>query len=87
MFPETFGPFLLGNAAVREVFMEHHADLLDAVVWQSHKERIAAGHVHDVFPYDTEKRFAICGPQAATRGRNGPDQARRAASAPVPVSD
>jgi isocitrate dehydrogenase kinase/phosphatase len=57
VFPETFEPFLLGNAAVREVFMRHHADLLDAAFWQGHKERIAAGHVHDVFPYERERRF------------------------------
>ena len=58
VFPETFGPFLLGNPVVREVFMKHHADLLDASFWQAHKERIAQGHVYDVFPYDREKRFA-----------------------------
>jgi isocitrate dehydrogenase kinase/phosphatase len=57
VFPETFGPFLLGNDAVRAVFMKHHADLLDASFWQSHKERIAAGHVHDVFPYERDRRF------------------------------
>jgi len=57
VFPETFEPFLLGNAAVREVFMKHHADLLDAAFWQGHKERITAGHVHDVFPYERERRF------------------------------
>jgi len=57
VFPETFGPFLLGNPAVREVFMKHHADLLDAAFWQGHKDRILAGYVHDVFPYDRDKRF------------------------------
>ena len=57
VFPETFAPFLLGNDGVRKVFMQHHADLLEAGFWQGHKERIAAGHVHDVFPYDAEKRF------------------------------
>ena len=57
VFPETFEPFLLGNPSVREVFMKHHADLLDATFWQSHKERILAGHVHDVFPYEAAKRF------------------------------
>lgn len=57
VFPETFEPFLLGNPAVREVFMKHHADLLDAAFWQGHKERISAGHVHDVFPYERERRF------------------------------
>ena len=57
VFPETFGPFLLGNPSVREVFLKHHADLLDPAFWQSHKERILAGHVHDVFPYDAHRRF------------------------------
>ena len=57
VFPETFGPFLLGNPAVRCVFMKHHADLLDAAFWQGHKERILEGHVFDVFPYEREKRF------------------------------
>ena len=57
VFPETFEPFLLGNPQVRKVFMEHHPDLLDAAFWQGHKDRILAGHVHDVFPYDRDKRF------------------------------
>ncbi|MEJ6006283.1 bifunctional isocitrate dehydrogenase kinase/phosphatase [Paucibacter sp. AS339] len=58
VFPETFGPFLLGHPGVRELFMRHHADLLDADYWQQHKLRILNGHVHDVFPYDPHKRFA-----------------------------
>ena len=62
VFPETFGPFLLGNDAVRAVFMRHHADLLDAAFWQSHKERIQAGHVYDVFPYDNSRRFSHSAP-------------------------
>lgn len=57
VFPETFGPFLLGDPRVRKIFMEHHADLLEADFWQQHKERIKAGYVHDVFPYDRSRRF------------------------------
>jgi len=57
VFPETFAPFLLGNPAVRKVFMHHHADLLDVAFWQGHKERIQSGYVFDVFPYDQDKRF------------------------------
>jgi isocitrate dehydrogenase kinase/phosphatase len=66
VFPETFGPFLLGNPGVREVFMRHHPDLLDAAFWQSHKARIESGHVFDVFPYEPEKRFAAGGVPLAT---------------------
>jgi isocitrate dehydrogenase kinase/phosphatase len=58
VFPETFAPFLLGNPAVRDIFMKHHADLLDAAFWQSHKERIQQGYVYDVFPYDRSRRFS-----------------------------
>jgi isocitrate dehydrogenase kinase/phosphatase len=65
VFPETFGPFLLGNPVVKSVFMKHHADLLDAAFWQGHKERIQAGYVHDVFPYDAHKRFQHRAPPAA----------------------
>jgi len=75
VFPETFEPFLLGNPAVREVFMAHHADLLDAGFWQKHKQRILAGHVHDVFPYEPAKRFELGRPVRAT-----PPQAAVAAS-------
>ncbi|MBK6006209.1 bifunctional isocitrate dehydrogenase kinase/phosphatase [Ramlibacter ginsenosidimutans] len=57
VFPETFGPFLLGHPAVRDVFMKHHADLLDPAFWQARKERILAGDVYDVFPYERDKRF------------------------------
>ena len=65
VFPETFGPFLLGNPRVRAVFMQHHADLLEPGFWQAHKERIAAGHVHDVFPYERERRLHLDAPEAA----------------------
>jgi isocitrate dehydrogenase kinase/phosphatase len=58
VFPETFAPFLLGNAEVRPAFMKHHADLLEVAFWKNHKERILAGYVHDVFPYSVDKRFS-----------------------------
>ncbi|MCF8207361.1 MAG: bifunctional isocitrate dehydrogenase kinase/phosphatase [Methylotenera sp.] len=57
VFPETFVPFLLGDPQVREVFLRHHAELLDADFWNGQKQRILAGHVHDVFPYDPARRF------------------------------
>ena len=57
VFPQTFGPFLLGNATVRKAFMQHHADLLKPEYWASHKQRILAGEMPDVFPYETQRRF------------------------------
>ncbi|MBO9686895.1 MAG: bifunctional isocitrate dehydrogenase kinase/phosphatase [Mitsuaria chitosanitabida] len=67
VFPETFGPFLLGHPGVRDVFMAHHADLLDPAFWQGHKQRIQAGHVEDVFPYDAHKRFHVRDPVPALK--------------------
>ena len=77
VFPETFEPFLLGNPAVREVFMAQHADLLDAAYWQQHKQRILAGYVHDVFPYDPARRFS------AQRAAASNSEARAMQPAPV----
>jgi isocitrate dehydrogenase kinase/phosphatase len=57
VFPEQFGRFLLANPKIREAFMHHHAALLTRVWWQSHKERILAGEVEDVFPYPQHLRF------------------------------
>jgi len=71
IFPETFAPFLLGNPLVRQVFLAHHADLLDAAYWQSHKQRILQGYVHDVFPYDPARRFSAL----RTPGRGLPPRA------------
>ena len=57
VFPKTFGPFLLGNARVRQTFMKHHADLLNPDYWNLHKQRIQAGAMLDVFPYEPQRRF------------------------------
>jgi isocitrate dehydrogenase kinase/phosphatase len=47
IFPETYGTFLLGDPRVRAAFMRHHPDFFDAAMWQHHKDRLLAGHVHD----------------------------------------
>jgi isocitrate dehydrogenase kinase/phosphatase len=58
VFPEQFGPFLLGNPKVREYFLRHHADLLSVAFWQSRKQRIMAGRIDDVYPYPQQCRFS-----------------------------
>ncbi|MBU6512221.1 MAG: bifunctional isocitrate dehydrogenase kinase/phosphatase [Betaproteobacteria bacterium] len=72
VFPETFGTFLLGDARVREVFQRHHADLLDPAFWQAQQQRIREGHVIDVFPYDTARRFARADSAPAAAGAQPP---------------
>ena len=57
VFPEEFGTFLLGDPRVRELFMKHHADLLDAAFWQEKQARIRNGQLEDVFPYPESLRF------------------------------
>ena len=71
VFPETFGPFLLGNTEVRDVFMKHHGDLLEASFWQTHKERIQERQVIDVFPYDPERRFSAGDSSRTAASRTG----------------
>jgi len=57
VFPEQFGPFLLGDARIRAAFMKYHADLLTPEFWQRRKERILQGVLEDIFPYPPERRF------------------------------
>jgi isocitrate dehydrogenase kinase/phosphatase len=65
VFPEQFERFLLGDPTIRRVFMQHHAELLSRAWWQSHKERILAGIVEDVFPYPQQIRFNQTTPAAS----------------------
>ncbi|WP_019450289.1 bifunctional isocitrate dehydrogenase kinase/phosphatase [Cupriavidus sp. BIS7] len=57
IFPETYGTFLLGDPRVRAAFLRHHPDFFDAAMWQHHKDRLLAGHVHDFFAYHVQDRF------------------------------
>ena len=57
IFPETFRTFLLGDTRVRAAFLRHHADFFEPAMWQSHKDRLLAGHVHDFFAYHSSERF------------------------------
>jgi len=57
IFPEEFATFLLTDERVRDCFMRHHADLLDAAYWQAMQQHIAGGQMQDVFPYSEALRF------------------------------
>ena len=73
IFPETYRTFLLGDPRVRAAFLRHHADFFDAAMWQQHKDRLLAGHVHDFNAYPQQERFMH------RYGAVSTDDARRAA--------
>jgi isocitrate dehydrogenase kinase/phosphatase len=66
VFPEQFDRFLVSEPRARDIFYEHHRDLLDAKFWQSKQELVRAGEQEDVFPYPEEARFPRQ-PRAARR--------------------
>jgi len=57
IFPEEFLHFLGLHGMLRDVFVEHHADLLEARFWQETQARIRSGEVLDIFPYNQNKRL------------------------------
>ncbi|MCK9516895.1 MAG: bifunctional isocitrate dehydrogenase kinase/phosphatase [Ottowia sp.] len=87
VFPETFEPFLLGNPRIREAFMKHHADLLDAAAWQHAQARINRGELIDFYPYDPRRRFGRDAAQdAGPDTPHDPDDLPLAEAAGIPVS-
>ncbi|HEF5873494.1 TPA: bifunctional isocitrate dehydrogenase kinase/phosphatase [Burkholderia cenocepacia] len=71
IFPETYGPFLLGDPRVRDVFMKHHADFFDPALWQASKDKLMQGELPDFYPYDAALRFCVRYP--ARYGETGRD--------------
>jgi isocitrate dehydrogenase kinase/phosphatase len=57
VFPEEFGPFLLGDERVRRSFLRHHAALLRPEFWRESQQRVASGEIVDFFPYAEDVRF------------------------------
>lgn len=57
VFPEEFSHFLLASPAIREVFLRHHADLLQPEFWQETQKTIRGGQIEDFFPYPRSLRF------------------------------
>ncbi|MBU9464897.1 bifunctional isocitrate dehydrogenase kinase/phosphatase [Burkholderia multivorans] len=81
IFPETYGPFLLGDPRVRAAFLKHHADFFDPALWQASKDKLLQGELPDFFPYDASLRFCARYPERfrATDERAPAHGAQRAA--------
>ncbi len=57
VFPEEFSTFLLTDRRIREAFLRHHRNLLDATWWQQVQQSIRDGAVPEVLSYDDNVRF------------------------------
>jgi isocitrate dehydrogenase kinase/phosphatase len=55
VFPETFLKFLGFEGRLREVFLEKHGEILEAAWWRGLQERLAAGEVVEVLPYNPHR--------------------------------
>ncbi len=69
VFPEEFATFLLGGSSIRDAFLRHQPELLDAEFWQACQRRVAAGEIVDFYPYPDEIRFPNRFPRRADAGR------------------
>jgi isocitrate dehydrogenase kinase/phosphatase len=57
VFPEEWRTFLLGDDEIRATLSRFHPEIFDADYWNALKDRIQAGHIEDVFPYDLHARY------------------------------
>ena len=62
IFPEEFATFLLTDPAVRESFVTHLADLLDAEWWQGVQASLSGGVLPEVLSYPERIRFGAPAP-------------------------
>jgi isocitrate dehydrogenase kinase/phosphatase len=56
VFPEEFRNFLGLSESLREVFMQHHADIFEVEYWRRAQKAINAGELPHIFPYERNVR-------------------------------
>ena len=62
VYPEEFDGVLFQSPTVREPFLRHHAEILDAAFWRDCQRRVVAGEIVDFFPYPESVRLRPAGP-------------------------
>jgi isocitrate dehydrogenase kinase/phosphatase len=58
IFPEELRNFLGLKSPLREVFLDKHGDLFDPAWWRAVQDRLRAGEIIEIFPYDERRRLA-----------------------------
>jgi isocitrate dehydrogenase kinase/phosphatase len=57
IFPEEFRSFLGLGRELQQVFLQHHAELLDAGFWNRMQDLHRGGEVLDIYPYRSSRRL------------------------------
>lgn len=73
IFPEEFLTFIGLRGVLRQLFLQHHADLLDATFWRRMQQRIAAGEIVDIYPYRADRRLQFEGDQSTVLSPIAPE--------------
>jgi isocitrate dehydrogenase kinase/phosphatase len=63
VFPEEFERFLELKGPLRELFLEHHGELLELGFWRSMQQLNRQGEVIDFFPYPESERLITSDPR------------------------
>lgn len=58
VFPSEFSTFLGVTGEIRHAFVAHHSELFDYRWWRSVQERVAAGELIEIYPYEDRARIA-----------------------------
>lgn len=59
VFPEQIATFVTTQKRIRDFFLKHHSDLLDADYWKQKQDNIRNGIIEDVYPYPRAQKFRI----------------------------
>ncbi len=52
VFPEEFAHFLGLTGRLRDLFLEHHEDLLAPAFWKDAQDAVRSGRLYNVYPYE-----------------------------------
>jgi len=62
VFPEQITTYVTAQNDIRQMLIQSHPELMDALYWQQKQQRIRDGIVEDVFPYPQQQRFQLLYP-------------------------
>ncbi|HYF65239.1 MAG TPA: bifunctional isocitrate dehydrogenase kinase/phosphatase, partial [Herpetosiphonaceae bacterium] len=57
VFPEEFRYFMSFPQPYRDIFLRHHADIFELGFWRGMQDRMQAGEVVDILPYEERRRL------------------------------